>query len=89
MKDVHFTSIFENYFIIELQKSLDSWLRVFELNEGFPNLGLFKDEDFDNFSIRYKKLIKVIMSDDITKPIVHTDQQDGPLVCRFVYHCAV
>lgn len=59
---------------------------MFELNEGFPDFGFFKDEYFNNFSIRYKKLIKVVMSDDISKPVVDTDQQDWSLIYVFVYH---
>jgi len=73
MKYVHFTSVLKNDFIIELQEGLDRRLRIFELNEGFPYFGFFEDENFDDFSIRYKKLIKVVMSDDISKPVVDTD----------------
>ena len=59
---------------------------MFELNEGFPYFSFFKDENFDNFSIRYKKLIKVVMSDDISKPVVDTNEENRSLIRLFVYH---
>jgi len=60
---------------------------MFELDECFPDFGFLKDEDFNNFSIRYKKLIKVVMSDNISKSVVNTDQENRPLICLFVVHC--
>lgn len=79
MKNVHFASILEDDFVIKVEQCLDSRVGGLELNKGLPDFGLFEYEYFDDFAVGYKKLIEVVMSDDIAEPVVDTDEEHRPL----------
>ena len=49
------------------------------LNEGFPDLGLLEDENFDDGSVGAEKLVEVVMSNDIAELVIDADEQDRPL----------
>ena len=89
VENVHFATIFENDFIIQLTKCLGCRFRFFVLDEGFPDFGLFEDEYFDNLAKRDEKLIKVVMSDNIAITVINTDKEYRSLICWLIYHIAV
>jgi hypothetical protein len=43
-------------------------------NESLPYFCLLEDEDFDYGAIRAKQLIKIIMSNDVTKLIIDANK---------------
>jgi hypothetical protein len=75
-KDIHFTPVLEDNFIVEIDKGFFRLFYLSIFNESFPYFCFFEDEDFDDGAIRTKKLIKVIMGDDISKLIIDTHKKN-------------
>ncbi len=47
---------------------------MFELNKSFPDFGFFEDKYFDNLPEWHKKLVEVIVRNDISVTVINTDQ---------------
>lgn len=73
-KYIHFASIFEDDMAVEVDQRNFSWVRVGKLDEGFPYLRFLENEDLNNLSVLTKKLIKIVMSDDIAEFVINTDE---------------
>lgn len=89
VENVHFASVLKNDFVVQLSQSLNCGFRLPEFDERFPNFGLLENEDFNNLSKRSKKLIKIVMSDNVAVAIIDTNEKHGALFCLFVYHFAL
>lgn len=59
---------------IEISQSDFRRMSISKLNKCFPDLSFLKDEDLDNFSMLAKKLVKVIVSNDVSEFIIDTDK---------------
>lgn len=73
-KYIHFASIFEDNMAVEVDQRNFSWVRVGKLDKGFPYLGFLENEDLNNLSVLTKKLIKIVVSDDIAEFVINTDE---------------
>lgn len=89
VEDVHFAPVFEDDFVVELLEGVQGGLRVFELDEGFPDFGLLKDEDFDDFSKRNEQLVQVVVGDYVSVAVVDANQKNRALIGLFVHLLAL
>lgn len=69
-EDIHFTAILEDDFIIEIIESLLCLIHLRILDEGLPYLGLLKDEDFDDWTVRGEQLVEVVVGNNVTELVV-------------------
>lgn len=86
MKNIDFAPIFKDHLIVQVYQGFSRWTWVLVLDERFPDFRLFKNQNFYYLSIRYKKLIQIIMSDYISVSIVYTNKKDGTLISLFIDH---
>lgn len=86
MKNIYFASIFKDHLIVQVYQGFGRWTWALVFDEGFPDFCLFKNQNFYDLSIRYKKLIQIIMSDYISVSIVYTNEKDGTLISLFIDH---
>jgi hypothetical protein len=59
-------------------------IRVGILDKSFPDLGLLKNEDFNNGSIRAEELIEIVVGDDVSVLVVDAHQENRTLCHRVV-----
>ena len=56
-KDVHFTPILKDNFVIELYECFFCWFYFSVLDKCFPNLSLLENEYFDDDTVRTENLV--------------------------------
>lgn len=89
VEDVHFAAVFEDNFVVEILQGVGCRRGVFEFDEGFPDLGLLEDEDFDDFSKGDEQLVQVVVGDYVSIAVVYANQENGALVSWFVHLLAL
>lgn len=81
-EDIHFAAILENNVAIEVDEGNFSGVRVSKLDKSFPYFSFLKNEDLHNLSVLTKKLIKIVMRDNIAEFVINTDEEDRPVYFR-------
>jgi uncharacterized protein YhhL (DUF1145 family) len=56
-KDIHFTPILKDNFVVEMNKCFFSWFNFSILDECFPNFSFLEDQYFDNHTVGTENLV--------------------------------
>ena len=76
-EDVHFASILEDDFVVEVGEGSLCFWGVGILDKCFPYFCFFEYEYFDDGSVWAEELVEIVVGDDVAELVVDADEENG------------